>query len=141
MIVQGVPVGEWVSAHFNAGYAPNIQQAIGLELQGQIRAGVIFENWNQRSIVCHIAATRLSWEFLHAIADYAYNRCGVHKIIAPVDSDNQRAIRAVGKMGFMLEAKLRDATARGDLLLFTMTRQQCRYLGEKHGKARSACIA
>lgn len=134
-IVFGSPVGHWVASQMYGMYAEGQSQAIGLERNGKLVAGVIYEDWNHRSIVCHIAAIRLTREFLQEACGYAFNVCGVNKIIAPVDSDNEKARRFVQKMGFVLEATIRDATARGDFLLFTMTRQQCRYL-ERNGKIR-----
>ena len=129
-IVYGRLVQQYVEERTHGVYGP-LLQAIGLEKSHRIIAGVVFEEWNGKSLVCHIAADRLTREFLEIASDYAYNRCGVWKIIAPVFSDNERGKRFVRKFGFQLEAQIREATASGDILLFTMTRQQCRYLKEK----------
>ena len=54
-IVSGPVVGHWVASKHGGNYAESTSQAIGLERDGKIVAGVIYENWNRQSIVCHIA--------------------------------------------------------------------------------------
>jgi len=38
-----------------AGPSPVLLQAIGLARGKEVIAGVIYENWNRRSVTCHIA--------------------------------------------------------------------------------------
>ena len=119
-------------------YKPG-SQAIGLERDGGIAAGIIYEDWNGASIVCHIAIRgRANKQFLLAISEFAFNTCAVHKIIAPVYSSNEKAMTMVRKMGFVKEGILRNAEPNGDIVLWTLTKSQCKYLGERyHGKTCS----
>ena len=73
-------------------------------------------------------------EWLAAIFDYPYNVCDVDKIIAPVASTNAKALKLVRNMGFTEEARIADASPDGDLVLMTMTRDQCRFLGDRYGQ-------
>lgn len=70
--------------------------------------------------------------FLGAIFDYAFNICGVWKVIATISDDNTKSIRLVKNMGFIEEARIADAHDNGDFLIFTMTRPQCRFLGRRY---------
>ena len=116
------------------GYFAERSQAIGLK-RGEIVAGVIYENWNHQSIWCHIAIEgRLTPEFLAAIFDYPFNVCQVWKIIVPVGSDNEDSTRMVRKMGFTQEGCILDARPEGDLVFWTMQRNDCKYLGDPYGK-------
>jgi RimJ/RimL family protein N-acetyltransferase len=71
---------------------------------------------------------------LYAIFDYPFNICDVEKIIVPVASENAESLRLVKKMGFTEEARIKDAHPLGDIVLLTMLKKDCRFLGERYGK-------
>ena len=134
-ITSGAIVGHWVAKRIRGGYFAERSNALGLEKNGELVAGVIYENWNHKSIWCHIAIDgRLTPRYLAAIFDYPFNICQVEKIIVPVGSDNEESIRLVEKMGFAEEGRIKDARPEGDLILFTLSRNACRFIGEKHGQ-------
>lgn len=136
-IVTGERVGEWVAARISGSFSADRSTAIGLAGDEQIIAGVIYENWNGRSIVCHIAieSRSLTPGFLAAIFDYPFNVCGATKIMAPVSATNAASQRLVVKMGFTPEARIADASSDGsDMIFYTMRRNDCRYLGARYGK-------
>lgn len=134
-IINGDAVGRWVAAQTGGAYFAEKSQAIGLVRDGSLVAGVIYENWNGKSIICHIAFLgRLSKEFLGLVYRYPFVTCGVAKIIAPIASDNVAAMRLVQKMGFTEEARLTDATPGGDVVFLTLARDKCRFLGDRYGQ-------
>ena len=128
-------VGHWVAARNFQMYFEANSQSIGLEKDGEIVAGVIYDGWNKKSIVCHIAATEsLTATFLAKVFDYSFRQLQVHKMIATVSSKNFKSIRLVTHMGFKEEAKIKDAHPLGDIVIFTMTKEDCKFLGEKYVK-------
>lgn len=105
----------------------------------QIVAGVIYENWNRRSIMAHMVVEgRLNRDFIWAIFDYAYRICGVDKVICPVVAANTRSAALVKHMGFAEEARLRDCSPQGDIVLFTLKKADCRFLGRVSHRQESA---
>ena len=67
-IVQGAEVGVWVANRIAGEFYSETSSAIGLEKNGKLVAGVIYENWNRASIFCHIAIeARLTKAYLKAI--------------------------------------------------------------------------
>lgn len=141
-LTHGADVGHWVAAQTDGAYFSDKSQAIGLVRDGELVAGVIYENWNGKSITCHIAFLgRLSKAFLALSFRYAFVTCGASKIIAPVMSDNKAAMRLVQKMGFREEARIIDAAPRGDIVLLTMTSDNCRFLRGNYGQERSSTAA
>jgi len=127
-IVQGADVGHWVAERIAGKYFAEGSQAIGLERDGQIIAGVIYENWNYASIVCHIAIEgRMTKTYLKAIFDYPFNVCKVKKIIVPVSSAHVKSLKLVTKMGFIEEARVKDATPDGDIIFLTLAKENCRF--------------
>ena len=139
-LVSGVPVVEWVAAQLGAHcFAPCCSVGVGLEDGGEIRAGVVYESWNGASVVCHIAIRgRVNSEFYGAIFRYAFQRLTAKKIVAPVSSGNARMLGLAPKMGFREEGRLRQAAMDGDIILFSMTPEQCRFLGERYGEKHRA---
>lgn len=126
-------VGPWVARNVFGSWTGC--PAIGLEHDGRMIAGVLYENWNRRSIVCHVAVQGLlTPAYLAAIFHYPFVYLGCEKIIAPVSEGNLESIRFISKLGFQEEARLLDAHPEGSLLIFTMSRQSCRFLGERYGQ-------
>lgn len=130
-------VGPWVVERGGGQWWPGRGTAIGkIGKDGKLVAGVLYEDYNGANIVCHIAgegnwATR---EFLNIIFDYPFNQLGVRRITAPNDSTNEQAIRLVTRMGFALESTLKQATPDGDLLLFVLFKDDCRFIKAPYGK-------
>lgn len=112
-----------------------VQQALGWMGEDlQLRAGVVYEDFNGAMISAHIAIApghSLTREFLWTIFDYPFNQLGVRLILGVVPAANAAARRLDEHLGFTLEATLRDAHPSGDLLLYTMRREQCRWLNLK----------
>jgi len=44
-------------------------------------------------------------------------------------------------MGFAEEARLKDADPHGDIILLTMRKKDCRFLGERYGKKNTSCAS
>jgi RimJ/RimL family protein N-acetyltransferase len=133
-IVSGPEVGHWVANKIKGTYHAG-DNAIGLLKDGKIIAGVLYENWNGRSIVAHMSIEgRLTPAYIGAIFDYAYNVCNVHKVILPVGSANAKSIKLVENMGFAEEGRIADASPEGDVIIYTLKKSDCRFLGESYGK-------
>lgn len=124
-------IGPWVCARAGGTWTPGRGAAIGLIKGGQIRAGVLYEDYNKAHVICHIAGEG-RWackEFLWVIFDYPFTQLNVRRITVPVASSNTTARNFVEKLGFELEAILQGAHPDGDILVYKMTADQCRWLG------------
>ena len=137
-IKSGDEVGHWVSDKLRTVYSPENSAAIGLVKDDKIVAGVIYENWNRRSVVTHIAIEgRLTRSFLYAIFHYPFVTCGVNKIISAVNDTNTKSVLMVTNMGFIAEGRLKDCSPDGDIILYTMQKSDCRFLGKRYGQEHS----
>ena len=137
-IESGPEIGYWVANELKAGFFAERSRAIGLIKDGDIVAGVIYENWNGRSLIVHMVVKgRLTPAFIGAIFDYAYNVCNVEKTIAPVSSFNLKSMKLVENMGFTEEGRIKDAAPDGDMILYTLKKTDCRFLGERYGQKQS----
>lgn len=136
MIVAGLEVGHWVASRIGCFFDPVCMAAVGWQDgNGKITAGATYRDWNGISVEGQIAADRpLTRGFISAIFDYPFRQLGARKIIATTSADHIRSIRLLRRLGFVEEACLRDAAPGGDLIICTMRREDCRFLGERHGQ-------
>ena len=133
-IVQGAEIGNWVAKKIKSAYFAEQSSAIGLQKDAKTIAGVIYENWNKRTVFCHIAIEgRLTKLYLKAIFDYPFNVLNVEKIVVPVSENNQKSIKLVHNMGFEEEARIKDGSPDGDIIFMTLARKDCRFLGVRYG--------
>lgn len=132
---QSAAVGRWICARTGGSWNGDAV-AIGMERDGELVAGVMFDNWNGSSIAMHVAGDGGHWmtrDYARACFGYAFIQLKVKKIIGLVDSSNLAARRYDEHLGFRLEAVITDAAKHGDLLIYTMTPEQCRWIGSKNG--------
>jgi RimJ/RimL family protein N-acetyltransferase len=117
------------------GYIPtSAAQCIVCLDDGEPVAGAVYDNYTGKTIAAHIwikSGGVPSRAWYGAIFDYPFNRLGVYKIIGQVKSVNLEAIRLDEHFGFVLEATVRGYYEDGDLLVYTMTKDQCRVLNSK----------
>lgn len=136
IIVDKNLVGQYVANHCKMVWTPDNSQAIGLIKDNEIVAGVWYEDFNGQSVTCHIAITgKMTRKYLSTIFNYPFVQLGVNKIVCPIGSNNDKSIRLVKNMGFEEQARLLDVFPSEDLLFFVMSKDKCRFLGERYGKA------
>lgn len=107
---------------------------VGSLRDGQLVGGVLFEDYNGASMMIHAAGSDSRWltrQFLRVMFSYAFEQVKVRKLIAPVASGNTHCQQFIKSVGFVHEATLGDAHPDGALILFTMTKSQCRWLSLK----------
>lgn len=122
-------VGPWVCARTGGEYVRGA--TIGMERGGELIAGVLFDNWNGRSMAMHVAGEGAHWltrTYLRVAFTYAFRQMRVAKLLGLVDSTNEAARRFDEHLGFRLEARVANAAPKGDLLIYSMTAAECRYL-------------
>lgn len=123
-------VGNWIErnggGHYRAG-----TQCIGLERDGEIVAGTLYDYHNGASVYSHWAISdkhALNREYLSAIFRYPFVQLDCSVIIALVAGDNEPSSNLVEHLGFELEHTIKDAHPSGELHIYTMRRSDCRWL-------------
>ena len=123
-------IGPWVSSKTGGHWTKGRGTAVGRLKDGQLIGGVLYEDYTKANVVCHIAGDE-GWAtkgFLRLIFDYPFNQLGVKRITAPVHSDNVKSILLMARLGFTLEATLERAIIGGDLLIYRMFKEDCKFL-------------
>lgn len=141
-------LGPWICQRLGTTWLPGRGSCIGLEDDTGIVVGVLFDSFNGASVFMHVAAVPgKSWmdrKILWICFDYPFNQLKVKKIFGLVEEGNQAAREFDENLGFVREATLTDAAPSGSLLVYSMTRSQCRWLNMRspfHGQARCTAAA
>lgn len=108
-------------------------KGLGLERDGELVAGVIYEGYNGRNVWMHVGAVPgkrwLVREYLHYCFHYPFVELGCDRLSGYVESSNAEARRFDEHLGFTEEARLQGAARDGgDVILYVMWREQCRFL-------------
>lgn len=98
----------------------------------ELIAGIWFENYNGANMMMHVAAVPASsWmnkEILWYTFYYPFIECGCKRVTGLVAETNHQARSFDERLGFTLETRLKDAAPDGDLLVYSMFREDCRWL-------------
>lgn len=108
--------------------------AIGLEEDGRLIAGVVYNIYNGPSICMHVAAESgkrwLNRDFLFAAFAYPFIQLGCFRVTGLVRADNIEAKRFDEHLGFKQEGVIRKGASDGtDMILYGMLKEECRWLG------------
>lgn len=138
-------LGLWLCARQEgAKWFPGGRSCIGIENElGELQAVAMFEEYNKANLTMHIAAVSgrhwLNREFLWYCFYYPFVELNCKRVTGLVASTNLQARKFDENLGFTLEATLKDAHPDGDLLVYVMTKENCRWLTLKerqYGKKR-----
>jgi len=132
-----VTVGHWMHAQGSAPYREGVT-CIGLERDGQLVAGAMFEHYNGSSICAHIAVTgRFTREWLWFICHYPFVQLGCKVVIGLVPSQNTKARLFDENFGFKYRTTIPHGDPSGDLCIYTLEPQDCRFLTRRsYGRQR-----
>ncbi len=108
-------------------------KGIGLERDGDLVAGVLYESFNGANIWMHVAAVPgsrwLTRDFLKYAFHYPFVELGCKRISGWVEADNFAAQKFDEHLGFVHESTLEGAGRRGvDVFIYRMKREECRYV-------------
>lgn len=119
-IIERVPfVKQWLGGY----------QAIGLEIDGELAAVVVYENFTGYDINMSLAVEKRATKgFLRVAFGYPFLQLGCHRISGEVASRNKPMIALMDRLGFTVEGVKRDAIPGDDLIQYGMTRKECRHV-------------
>lgn len=131
-------VGPWVCARAGGDWTPGRGTTIGLASAQGLLAGTLYEDFNGANVLMHVAAVSgrqwLCREFLWFCFYYPFVQLDCRRVTGIVPSTNLEARRFDEHLGFKLEATLKDAHPTGDLLVYVMHKEDCRWLNIKESQ-------
>lgn len=132
MITIGPGVVEWVAKKTNDFGNFGCAVGIGWLHDGEIVAGVAYNEFNGPNINAHIAVDRpLTRAFVKIIFDYPFNKAKVDRVTCLIGEDNTKSRKLCQHFGFHEEARLAGAHPGGDLIIYRLWRNECKWLEKK----------
>ena len=129
-------IGRWMARNDGGFWRPGAK-CLGLIRDGALVAGVMFDWYNGTSIYVSIVVRGLvTREFLWAICDYPFRQLGCKVVIATVAEGNRASRQFVEHFGFEYAGAIPDGDPSGDLLIYTIRPNQCKWLKtrSRHGE-------
>lgn len=114
--------------------------AIGLERDGELIAGVVYERHSGPNVMMHVASDGsrhwMTPAYMAACFRYPFMQLKCARVTGLVRADNKDAQRFDEAMGFQREGILREGTTDGcDFILYGMLARECRFLDGKYHAA------
>ena len=124
-------IGAWVGARLDMDNWGDFR-AFGVEKDGELIAGVIFNHYRLPSISMAVAAEGKYWmsrDLLKHVFTYAFDICKCHRIDSLARADAASVLEFDRKIGFVQEGVVRRGEMDGsDLILLGMLREECKYI-------------
>lgn len=136
VVGQKTRVGAWVAERVGQNGEWSNYEAIGLEDDGRLVAGVVLDAYvAQARCTMHVAGEGhwLNREFLWFCFHYAFEQMGCKVVIGLVRADNAPALRFDLHLGFEEVARIPNGSGDCDLVVLAMQRDGCRWLNIKRG--------
>lgn len=110
--------------------------AIGVESNGELIAGVVFDGYTEAGMNIHVAALEgrhwLSKEFLYAVFAYPFIQLKCNRVTGLVRADNFKAQKLDEHLGFVKEGLIRQGCSdKTDMILYGMLKEECRWIHKK----------
>lgn len=121
-------VGAWMQTQ-GAGYWREGSTCIGLEREGELVAGTMYDGFNGASILAHIAIRGpITRRWLWCIFAYPFLQLACRTIIGLIAQENEKSQALARHLGFRLHTRLPECDPSGDLQVYLMRREECRFL-------------
>lgn len=120
----------WISDKLG-GEAPFDTQCIGIDVDGEVKAVVSYSNFAGKSCNFSMVGEGKNWmnkDFLWAMFDYPFNKLGLKVILATISGNNDKSLNMCRKLGFQKVVQIADAHKDGDLVIFEMRKDGCKWL-------------
>jgi hypothetical protein len=124
-------IADWCEGHIEhfSGWG-NEPRAIGLEVNGELRAGVVYTNFSPGNVIASIVVDGgMNRRFLYSIFYNPFIAWKVRHITCTMEASNSRSIKLCSSMGFVERGRLPEAAANGeDIVIMGLLKRDCRFL-------------
>lgn len=121
-------------------WSPEGRTALGYVEDGEPKYAMIYDHFEKNSIQMHIACADPKYssrQAFRAFFEYPFYQLRVKKVIGICNSENTRALSIHLRLGWQMEAVVKDVYDIGDMYILSMTQDQCRWLrGNDYGWER-----
>lgn len=133
MILLGdVRHGEMIARAAHTSFDMEVDGVVSrIDAAGDLCGGFILTNYNGAIVMIHMAGSVAYWatpELVWLMFDYAFVHLGCRKVLCTACSTNENALDQIRRSGFKDEHRIEGGTVKGDLLMLSMSREDCKWL-------------
>lgn len=131
IVADDVSNGTKIARAAGLSYDPNRDHNIATLRDDELLGGYVLRNYRGKSIEIHFAGFDTHWitrNLLWALSGYVFTQLKCEKAIAFIEETNFDSLAIAMKVGFIEEARVRDACSDGDLIILTLRKDDCRHL-------------
>lgn len=128
---HGIEIARAIPRQYNPAVDPVISNVSD---DGELLGGVIYDGYTGPCIFIHQAGFTKHWmsrDMLWCAFDYPFNYLGCSKLCGTIPSTLPDLLDINTRLGFEVEAVIKGAYPGGDMLVLSMTRDECRWLKMK----------
>lgn len=106
--------------------------AIGVEAEGQLIAGAVFNIWQPSfgSIHLTLAATNKHWlnrRIIRALLSYPFSQIGCQRVTALIAKKNKRVRKEAERFGFVMEGVMRKGFGSQDCVIYGLLKDDIKH--------------
>ena len=123
---------QWL-ADKTGGVGTDMVVCIGLEKDGQLIAVTGYNLFNGKSCHVHFCIEKGAYptrQYIWFVHYYAFVQAGLTMMIALMAASNERILRLARHLGYVEKYRIDDAHPEGEMILCTLTKENCKYLGD-----------
>jgi L-amino acid N-acyltransferase YncA len=120
-------IAPWVMERTGDNFPMGVAGAIGVMDDDKVLAGVVFDHLTPVCVTATIAVDNcmLPRRLIRAMFNYPFRYLGVKKILVYVSEANRKSIELAIRLGFKVEAIIKDVYAEGSMLIMSLLKQDC----------------
>lgn len=129
-------VADWVAERVGQLSPWGGYYAMGAERDGEIIAGVVFNNFTDSNATVHLAISKpskLLVELMDHAFIYGFHTCGLRRLTAPVEESNAKSLKICSHVGFVPEAVMAEAGTGGQNIHLLVLWPERYFKGKAHG--------
>lgn len=123
--------GAMIARAARASFDPEVDRVISrANPAGNLWGGVIYTGYTGSMVMMHMAGWDgwVTREMTWLCFDYPFNQLQVKKVVGTVRSDAAKVRSLDERLGFTVEHAIVDGIPGGELLIYSMLREDCRWL-------------
>lgn len=122
-------IGPWICQRLGLEWYEGKGKCIGLLQDGVLIAGTLYEGFNGSSVFMHIAIDKpVTKQWIRTNARYVFIQLNAKRVSGMVAATNIQAREFLQRVGFIPEVSLHNACVDGDLIIYTIFKEECRWL-------------
>jgi L-amino acid N-acyltransferase YncA len=120
-------VAPWVGERTGDDFQAGVTACLGVMDEDKMVAGVVYDHLTGPCVTATIAVEGkcLPRRMIRAMFNFPFHYLGVRKILVYINEANEASLKLAKRLGFAVEAAIKDVYVEGDMLVLSLPKQDC----------------